>query len=283
MMKITFIITFLCFLISSFTFAQDSVERQCEDQALRFGNGKGSDWISTGCFDHYKKNAYSNKEHQGPQNLYGLRNLIFVEPSSGEKNKVQLIAGYYTKLTDVIDLIHDEKNDEILVLEKSGDIYTYNAKVLGNVMPMRILKANEISGATKIAVNTKNDEIIALNNDTNSIVFFSRLANIKQRPGKRKLELIRSVDGISTTIVDMDFNNELQELYLLDSGKNSILVYAPDSNGKYIKKREISGSKTLLSTPLKIFIKDNKINIINNDAKVLKFDISANGDIAPTI
>ncbi len=217
------------FLICFTAVADDKLLSNCEEQGNSFGDGRGASKIQAICVETYKKmaSANSNKKNQDGQMLaFGHKNIVFIErPDKKGQKRTDVIAGLNTNLEMIVALAIDEKNNEIAVLEKSGDILFFSTTIMGNVAPFRILKSPDLFGATDIAIDTKNDQVVVINNSKNSILFYSRLANINAREGKKKLEMIRKIDDTSGSLQKIAIDEEKQELSVFDQKNEKVLVY----------------------------------------------------------
>ena len=88
----------------------------------------------------------------------------------------------------------DPANNEIAVLEKSGDILFFSSIITGNVAPYRILRSKELDGASDLVVDPKADHVVVLNRKSGSVLHFSRKANYLGAECKKNLSLIKSDD-----------------------------------------------------------------------------------------
>lgn len=200
----------------------------CQDQAENFGNGKGEDFISKNCIESFKKMATTAaiKESSAlKMKFYGYRNMILIEKDSGTTVGTNIIAGIHTELKAIRALSFDEKNQEIVVLEESGDVLFLSSKITGNVAPFRILKHEELVGASELVVDNEKDQVILANNKTKRILFFSRLANINGRKGKQKLDIIKTIDTPMMDLKDLSIDLQKSELRVFDISKKKIVVF----------------------------------------------------------
>ena len=145
----------LCVLFSSLSFAEPTRQElsQCEKQAHNFGDGRGRDYIPNECYDHFLKLASaqaSKKSADGKVEVYGYRNIVFIQDPKFKSKGQNVIAGSYTELNDIVAIALDEINKEIVVLEKSGAVLFFSSVVTGNVAPLRILKNKPSENAGRI-------------------------------------------------------------------------------------------------------------------------------------
>jgi hypothetical protein len=219
---------FLGFIFSFSALAQPTEQQldRCEKEGLHFGNGQGKNTISIDCYSHFLKSLSPEafkKTSDGKISAYGHRNIVFIQDPHVKSDRQNVIAGIYTELEDVAAVALNEKQKEIAVLEKSGDILFFSSTITGNVAPLRILKNKELSGASDLVINSLKMEVIVLNKKSHEILFFSTLANANGRPGKKKLNLLRSFDNIYGEHMTIDTTH--QELFVLGPQKDALWVY----------------------------------------------------------
>jgi hypothetical protein len=219
---------FLGFIFSFSALAQPTEQQldRCEKEGLHFGNGLGKNTISIDCYSHFLKSLSPEafkKTSDGKISAYGHRNIVFIQDPQVKSDRQNVIAGIYTELEDVAAVALNEKQKEIAVLEKSGDILFFSSTITGNVAPLRILKNKELSGASDLVINSLKMEVIVLNKKSHEILFFSSQANAKARPEKKKLNLLRSFDNIYGEHMTIDTIH--QELFVLSPQKDALWVY----------------------------------------------------------
>ena len=121
-------------LFSLNSFAEQ--EYSCIDQAALYGDAKGHDKITEECIQDFKSNASikaikENKEKD--IKVYGYKNMIIVEKHIEDKTKNMVTAGKNTLVNNIIALELDENNNEIIVLDESGDILFFSSIITGNI------------------------------------------------------------------------------------------------------------------------------------------------------
>ncbi len=199
-------ILFILFFILTFkdTWAENNFAEEvvCSDQVEFFGSGEGRDELSLPCLSFYKNNSIKETQVQSAKlnvNFYGYKNAIVAERTitkkNGDKEIVQkitdVIAGSSTELKNIKSLLIDEKNEELIVLEKSGDIYFYTTKFSGNIAPLRIIRSKEIQDVDTIALDLEKDQIILTSKKMKKKFYLSRLGNIFAPKEKQKLEILK--------------------------------------------------------------------------------------------
>jgi hypothetical protein len=194
----------------------------CQDQAENYGNGRGEDIVELKCLNAFKQLASKKAIVEFPAEklkYFGYKNMIIVERTKENVVKTELIAGNSTELKSVIAIALDEKNKELVVLESSGDVNFFTTTLTGNVAPYRILKHQELKGASEIAIDQVHEQIAIYNKKTDSISFFSRLANKNAPKEKQHLEILKtivtpidfshlSIDPVSSDVHGIDKNTK---------------------------------------------------------------------------
>lgn len=204
----------------------------CQDQADSYGNGKGDDSVSTECLESIKKlvtsseNISLKRESKKLQmTFFGHRNMIIVESKNGPLVVTNIIAGSSTNLNSIQAIALDEKNQEIAVLEDSGKILFFTTTLTGNIAPYRILQHNEILGATELVIDTTKDQVIIYNEKSKSLLFFSRLANINQRKGKQKLNIIKTINTREMSLKNLSIDLNTSKLNGLNTLSNQNITF----------------------------------------------------------
>ena len=257
----------------------------CEEEGRKYGDGSGADLISTKCIELYCNRAGHHATIVGKNDSFkisGFKNMIFTRNKDLNGNwTTNIIAGLSTELDSVIAINYDQKNEEIAALDSSGDILFFSSTLTGNVAPYRILRAKELKGASHLVVDPIKNEVIVLNKNEGSILFFSRLANFKGREGKRNLSLIRSFDGLSEGIESLAISVMHREIFVVDAKQNNIFVFNLDAEESLVRK--IQGDKTRLSGPYLIRYDQKKDHLVvtNKSGDELLFERDGSGNITP--
>jgi hypothetical protein len=226
-LKYTLLASFCVMVFTTFGYASELELKQCEDEALAFGDGSGKDVISQKCYQEFKKNVPDKAKKDtadGSKTVFGYRNLIVIEKKNdkGAVTNIDVIAGVSTLLVSVQAISLDEKNNEIVVLEASGDILFFSSVLAGNMAPFRILRSKELHGATNIVINTDKNEVIAYLPSAGQLLFFSRTANFYGREGRKSLGVLRSIENISSTIHRMNIDSHKSDLLLEEIDEKTV-------------------------------------------------------------
>lgn len=250
----------LLFISNVFALPTEQELSICEQEAAKFGDGTGKDKISQMCFSHFKKMSLVHASEEcldGKYQVIGHRNLVFIDHKNNSYSLKEVIAGSSTELKEVVAIALDEKNKEIAVLEKNGDILFFSSVIMGNVAPLRILRLKELEGATDIAIDSKRNRIIVLNKKSESLLFYSRLGNIHGFQGKKNLSLQKSIAKLPSSTESIAINPMKEELYTLDSKGPKVWIY--DLNKS--KSKEFLPVPKTDSIPVKLGVSGEKVVI----------------------
>jgi hypothetical protein len=151
----------------------------------------------------------------------------------------------------------------------------------GNAAPTRQIKGQATLQARtnhEMAVDSVHDEIVAPNPFAQAILFFRGGASGNEAP-------IRIIQGPKTLLdytddvtVDMVHN----EVITAQERTNAILVFRREPGGNVAPIRILHGPKTKLDSPQRVSVDPvNNLLAVTSPERVLVFDRTANGDVAP--
>lgn len=166
----------------------------CRVAYSRLGDGSGLDKISDGCKDLVEANSVNigdeYKEDDVDLVFAGLGNaLIYIDKVKGTR---YMTSGSSTMLEDVSSIKYDHSHKEVYVLDaKTNQVMVYPSQIPGNIAPIRLVKKDEIIGASDIAVFA--DSLYILNSVTNKVIVMNRLASVKARKTLQYLNIIQEV------------------------------------------------------------------------------------------
>jgi hypothetical protein len=212
----------LTLLCSTYADAETEIAL-CEKEGSRFGDGLGRDAIPLECAVHFLKRSSAKlrvKSLDGSFSAFAYKNIIFIKDTKSKLKGQNIIAGKYTELEEIQALTLDEKNKEIIVLEKSGQILAFSSVITGNVAPYRKIKSDELEGASEIAVNPVKKEIIVLKPQTREILFYSRETNTNGPEEKKNHLPIGKIENVSGKEMKIDLQK--QELEITEEKRISI-------------------------------------------------------------
>lgn len=181
-------------LLSFNLYAQNLAD--CKFAFSKLGDGSGFDQVSAQCKELISSNSASNaKDSYSDETIdreyTGFQNALLTYDKKADAR--YLTAGSNTLLEDVGAVFYDHAHKELYVIDtKSSRLLVFLSEVPGNVAPIRILEKDELVGANDVAVI--GDSLYILNNTTNKLLVYSRLASVKAREDKQFLDLVQSVD-----------------------------------------------------------------------------------------
>ena len=210
----------------------------CQDQADNFGNGKGDDVISEKCIETFKKLApikatatitRVQKLVKTKINFFGFRNMVLIEKHTGSLEvpvvSTEIIAGSSTELNTIEAMAIDEKNQEIIILEKSGNVLFFSSIIAGNIAPYRMLVNKELVGASELVIDAERNQVVVNNPKTKKILFFSRLANINANKGKQKLETVKVIDTSMMNFQNLSIDSEKSLIKGVDATQKNTIIF----------------------------------------------------------
>jgi hypothetical protein len=249
-------------LLVSFSTVYSSEDRLsfCEKEGENFGNGQGRDVIPYECVGLFKKSAPLEAVKISPSGqiiAYGFRNIVFIK----QNERMRIIAGSYTELEEIVALAIDEKNQEVAVMNKKGDVLFYSSRITGNVAPLRVLKHKDLHGASDLVINSKRNEVLILNKASRSLLFFSRMANHNAPEKLKKLNILRIVRNL-VAHESVSVDAEHGELFTLNIIKNSIYVFDLDSSSSSMSPVRIMAGPVGIQDPRKVEYSASKDEIV---------------------
>lgn len=207
----------------------------CQDQAENYGNGKGDDIIGTNCLASFKRLAVKKSIVEATNlkmKFFGYKNMILIEKVKNNLVSTEIVAGNSTELKSIKAVAVDEKNQEVIVLEESGDVLFFTTTLTGNIAPYRILKHKNLQGASELAIDNVNDQIIVYNKKSEKIYFFSRLANVNAPKEKQKLKILATINTSSLNFSDMSLDINKNEITGVDLNLNQKVTFPLTKNQK---------------------------------------------------
>ncbi len=145
--------------------------------------------------------------------FFGFHDILF----QFKNNKFQALVGGNPQIKEIHTFAYS-KNQALLALldsEKSS-IKIFTSLVLGDISPLKTLENSTIKGTLDLAFYDENKELLLLNKDLKSVLFFNQVNG--------KLE--RSLDSLPVTMTSILVNQKLKKLYLFDTYKKQILQYS---------------------------------------------------------
>ena len=185
-------------LITSSSFALTTQE--CETQFIELGRGLTKAQIDPGCYNLAQENAQkisSWKLDGSSFEIFTVKNAIINKNINTEK--IMLLSGEKSTLTDIIALDYNNARNEIFVLENNtGEIKSFSNYLYGNIAPARVLRTEQLIGTIDIAVNDK--YIFAYNKRENNILVYQIEANYRVRSELQRIDLVTTYHDIPETV-----------------------------------------------------------------------------------
>ncbi|MGE3610424.1 MAG: hypothetical protein AB7I27_12615 [Bacteriovoracaceae bacterium] len=238
----------------------------CEAEILKFGDGSGRDKISSQCINLYLAKALPlgiEESLDEKWKVVGFHNMLVIAKKDKSISERDLIAGSNTELSGIVAVTLDEAHQEIAVLLNSGDILFFSSRILGNVAPLRVIKSKELEGAVDLAINPNTNQVIVLNQKSQSLLFYSSKANIHAHTEKKNLGPKKIIQRLPAMAQSIAIHPVKKELYTLDSAKSTIWVYDLSSQ-KSLGQLVIPKNQLIKVEALKdeLLFTDNKLDTI---------------------
>lgn len=197
----------------------------CLLQASNYGNGSGVSLFDKGCFTQTKEKASQRTTYVGEKySVYGSDGIIIVERANGSQINT-LLTGETTRLNQIRSITVNEDKDELYVLVGDGIIYYYSLNLLGNVAPMRVIKTEEIYGASEIAFIK--DKIFVLNPEGQSVLAYSKMANSEAQRKYQKLDLRLRKENLGLGLKSFSKEeNDMVTLYVTYQNGKSTAIFS---------------------------------------------------------
>ena len=113
----------------------------------------------------------------------------------------------------------------------------------GNLAPSERIIDENLSSATAISLDENNQQIIVVHKDIGTLTFYNQEACIDGKLPKHQTDIKRTLGGGATQMVspvDAAVSVSRNELYVLDSNLNKILVFASNASGDVAPIRSIN-------------------------------------------
>lgn len=199
----------------------------CEREGMRFGDGEGNDVISSQCEELFRREGTEKlraKNSDGSYSLHAFKNIIFINDKNSNLKGQNVIAGKATNLEEAEAVVLDEKNKEIIVLDKSGKILFFDMIMTGNVLPKRTIIHKELEKASQIVVYQ--DQLIAWNQTTEELVFFHRLSDVGISQKKKLISPLLVLTHVKGNKIILDEGSKSLKAEL-PSGELSVVYVFP--------------------------------------------------------
>ncbi len=224
-------------------------------------------------------------------NSVGDTIAVFSANANGDVAPIRVIKGPQTLLKAPAGIFFDAANDELWVANYGGHSATaYRRTASGDVAPVRIIRsapvnapATLISNPYMIAYDTRRDQIIVP-----SCVGHPRIG-IFDRLADRNAAAIRTIEGQNTrlnrTVHGVSYDAIHDEIVVNQFIGQAVLTFRGAASGAEAPIRTIMGPKTQMIDPISVAVDpvNDEIYVfqITNSDRVLVFDRTAQGDVAP--
>lgn len=211
----------LTLLFSHYAYAVSTQE--CIQLHGQLGNyGISEKDISPKCYSLFKSETTAKAIHQdvaSNREVVVFKNTIYLKDLNS--GKIYINSGDQTRARDLVAVFYDSENQEIYAFDREDfSVKVYNANIMGNVAPYRIIKTESLSGVIDIVV--QGEKVYVLNSSMNKVFAFSREANSLQLEGKRKLELLEEYEMIPNEAYALEINGD--KIEVKDVENNFLLV-----------------------------------------------------------
>jgi hypothetical protein len=274
-------------LLSSSLGRAESLD-ECMTQAESYGNANGPSSIDSLCAERARDHSNGLRLvvlSPGRSYAYGYGNfLAFHEygvATPGSKvpviPKADFIAGSATLLKSVAALASNRDGSVVAVLDRqSKEVLFFNAKLPGNVAPIKVLQAPELANAVALAWWPEAGELILSTGRSGRIVIVPDQEAARALSNEHKVRSFRSIEGSATGLIAplglaLDVSNG--ELWVADPASNRVSAFSVRGRGDIAPLRVISGLESGLNRPtaLRYDGAHGEIIVTNSDGSRLRF------------
>ncbi|TNF24429.1 MAG: hypothetical protein EP319_18645 [Deltaproteobacteria bacterium] len=250
---------FIFLILTSQTFASQAEIDTCNSQAELYGQPSGGSMIGSNCYDLFNSNAtLKNKDisEDGNLEIFGMDRIIFTRWFDGTLTHKYNHAGDQTRLDGTIHHLHlDTTNNMILgLIGETKAIYSWKVNQGGNIAPTgRLTNTTNLDSASAVSLDEANNQLIVIHSSEARLSFYNRLACVDGKTTEHQTDIKRTLAGGATQMispVDAAVSVSRNELYVLDSNLNKILVFASNASGDVAPIRSIN--VTGLGTVVKV-------------------------------
>lgn len=201
--------------------------------------------------------------------------------ASGNVGPLRSIGGANAPLPIAREMFADIANDELYVITETTGLSVYPLDGSGDIAPKRTLPTGSASGfedTLGVALYKGELYVAGLNSAGSGIVsvFDTQTLGSAATPTR---SLIGADTGLATPLYLFAQNDEL---YVVDLGSHSVLVFPTQSSGDAAPTRKIAGSATDMVNPFSVAIADSEMYVADISANaIFVFPESGSGNIAP--
>ncbi len=208
----------------------------------------------------------------------------FDRTATGEVLPVQLVAGSSTGLGCPGGIAVDALHGEVFAADPCDDaILVFRVTDTGDVAPLRKIAGavTALAGPAAVAVDTAADEIFVANANDGTIRVFGR-SDDGDKPWRRTIEVGTSGSSYPGGVA---LDPVHDEVLVADNGSQAVYAFARTADyDTSTPARTITGSNTTLAWPVGLAVdaRSDEIFVVGPDGRVLVFDRTLGGDVAPT-
>lgn len=214
-------------IIFSFNSYAVSVDECVNTQEELGRHGVSEKDISVDCYGLFKSLANKQGISQDIENnkeAIVYRNAVYLKDlNTGE---FDIDAGSSTTLIDGVAVDYNNEHLEFYVIDADDScVKSFSSSIMGNVAPYRILKTDELIGAIDLV--SYKERLYVLNQMTNKVLVYNRMANIFQREEKKFLEILDVVENVGAGAEKIELNNG--QIEVKDKDDNTLKIILPKS------------------------------------------------------
>ena len=205
--------------------------------------------------------------------IHGYKNILFAtiyDPTTIPTSyKNHIIAGEKALLTEIEAIEINEEDQQVLVLQSSNQsITTYKLDIGGKIYPHKKLIVDDLSSATNLALDTDNQEIIAIHSTSSKLTFYRKEACIDGRIPEFSTSLLRTISGDKTQLIapiDACVSKTQKKLFVYEENAQKVYVFSSNASGNYAPEKELEPILTAGQSIKKIDCHESVQKIILTD------------------
>ncbi len=248
---------FILLLLGQSAFAQTALET-CLTQAEQYASPGGTTGLNANCYDEvFAAAEVKNKDisEDGNLEIFGHQKVVFTRYFDGTTTNKYFHSGEHTRLSEGIHHLHlDVTNHKIIGLVGNPKaVYSWKIRMGGNLIPSERINSGDLASATAVSLDEVNSHLIVIHQNSGTLTFYSQSACEDGKLPEHQIDIKRTLGGGATQMVspvDAAVSASRNELYVLDSNLNKILVFASNASGDVAPLRSIN--VTGLGTLVKI-------------------------------
>jgi len=198
-------------------------------------------------------------------NNFGLSVTVYPVTADGNVAPLRTLTGFaFGPVQVLVDVVHDE----LYVLGVSV-LQVFPRTASGQPTPLRTLMGafTGLAGASSMALDLVNDELVIVNSASNAVTVFARTASGNTAP-------LRTIQGVLTSLnfakgLTLDLVND--EIFVTNQTSFTVTVYDRTQSGNLPPKRTLQGAATGLNFPIGL-----ALDLVHDEIVVANFQGSVN-------